>query len=134
MEETRRRTTHGAFGGGGPSKGWLSVHYVLFFEAMFAAVAFLNVLDLWTSSVALSQGLIEGNAVITKLAGVLGLQTIGGLMIMKVAAILGGLAAAIVGIRTNDRQVRRLAVGVMLFLAGILIVVSLNNLYLIGTV
>ncbi|HXW95317.1 MAG TPA: hypothetical protein VEJ19_06400 [Nitrososphaerales archaeon] len=134
MEETRRRDTQEAFGRGGPRKGWMSVHYVLFFEAMFAAVAFLNVLDLWTSSVALSQGLVEGNAVITKLAGALGLQTIGGLMIMKVAAILGGLAAASVGIRTKDRKVRKLAIGVMLFLAGLLVVVSLNNLYLIGTV
>jgi hypothetical protein len=101
---------------------------------MFAAVAFLNVLDLWTSVVAMSQGLVEGNGVITKLAGGLGLQVVGGLLIMKIMAILGGLTAAIVGIRTKNLQVRTVAVGVMLFLAAVLIVVSLNNLYQISAI
>jgi hypothetical protein len=110
----------------------MNAHYVFFFEVMFAAVAFLNVLDLWTSVVALSQGgLVEGNAVVTNLAGLFGLQVVGGLLIMKVMAILGGLAAAVVGIKTKDRQVRKVAVFVMLFLALVLVAVSANNLYLI---
>ena len=133
MTNSGRRISHEtSFGEGIPSKGWLNVHYVLFFEAMFAAVAFLNVLDLWTSVVALGQGMVEGNGVITRLAGALGLRVIGGLLIMKTMAIFGGLIAAIVGIRTKDSHVRTVAVGVMLFLAGVLIVVSLNNLYQIS--
>jgi hypothetical protein len=110
----------------------MNAHYVMFFVSTFAAVAFLNVLDLWTSVVALNQGLVEGNAVITNMAGAFGLQVVGGLLIMKAMAILGGLAAAMVGIKTRDRQVRKVAVGVMLFLALVLIFVSVNNIYLIN--
>ena len=128
MKELEGGTSHNAALGG---KSWLNSHVALFFGGMFVTVAFLNVLDLWTSTVALNRGLVEGNQLITGLAGELGLQVTGGLLIMKVMAIVGGLAGAVVGIRTRYRQVRVLAVAVMIFLAVVLIAVSVNNVFAI---
>jgi len=67
------------------------------------------------------------------MAGAFGLQVVGGLLIMKVFAIMGGLAAAVLGVRTRYRGTRTLAVAVMLFLIMVLVVVSVNNIYLIST-
>jgi hypothetical protein len=92
----------------------------------------LNVLDLWTSAIALGRGLVEGNGVVVALAGALGLRTVAGLLLTKSAGIAGGLAAALIGIRYNNRQVKDLAMGVMLFLTVFLLAVSINNLYMIG--
>ena len=134
MKRSRGETSQRNLSAGISGNGWLNSHYMQFFVGTFAAVAFLNVLDLWTSAIAMGQGLSEGNGVVVDVAGLLGLQVLGGLMIMKVLAIAGGLAGAVLGIRAKDRQTRVLAVAVMLFLMMVLVVVSVNNIYAISTV
>jgi len=135
MRDSEGGTSHGTtLGGRNLGRDWLASHNLLFFGGTFAAVALLNVLDLWTSVVALNEGgLYEGNQVIVSMAGAFGLQVVGGLLIMKVFAIMGGLAAAVLGVRTRYRGTRTLAVAVMLFLIMVLVVVSVNNIYLIST-
>ena len=114
-----------------PRGSWLAIHYVVLVGALFSTIAALNVLDLWTSSVALSRGMLEGNGLVLALAGQLGVKTIEGLLVTKAVGILGGLTAALIGIRMHNLQIRREVVLVMAFLAAILFAVSLNNLYLI---
>ena len=110
-------------------RSWLGVHYVSVIATLFVAVVILNVADLWTSMTALGMGLTEGNGLVIWLANSLGLSIVGGLVLIKIAAVVGGLAAAMLGIRFKDLVVRRAAVGVMLFLVVFLIAVSVNNLY-----
>jgi len=130
---------HGHVGGAanspreGPSEGtWLSIHYMFFIGAMFLAIASLNVLDLWTSGIALSKGFLEGNGLVLALANILGLRTIDGLLLTKSAGIVGGLVATLMGIRIQNRQVRKTAIIVMAFLVMFLLAVSINNLYVIS--
>lgn len=112
-----------------PQRTWLGIHYVSVIAALFSAVVILNIADLWTSMTALSMGLTEGNGVVTWLSSSLGLSIIGGLALIKIAAVVGGLAAAMLGIRFKDPVVRKTAIGVMAFLMVYLLAVSVNNLY-----
>lgn len=110
-------------------RSWLSVHYVNVIATLFVAVVVLNVADLWTSMTALGMGLTEGNGLVIFLANSLGLSIVGGLALIKIAAVGGGFAAAMLGLRFKDLVVRRAAVGVMVFLVVYLLAVSINNLY-----
>ncbi len=98
-------------------------------ETLFAGVVVLNFADLWTSMTALGMGLTEGNSIVVWLADSLDLSVVGGLALVKGAAVAGGLAAAVLGIRFKDAVVRRTAIGVLGFLVVFLLAVSINNLY-----
>jgi len=115
---------------GGSSRGtWLSLHYVSVIAMLFGAVVILNIADLWTSMTALGMGLTEGNGLVIWLSSSLGLSIVGGLALVKIAAVIGGLAAAMLGIRFKDPVVRKTAMGVMVFLMVYLLAISINNLY-----
>jgi len=96
---------------------------------LFLAVVVLNIADLWTSMTALGMGLTEGNELVIWLSNSLGLSIIGALALIKIAAVVGGLAAATLGIRYKDPVVRKVAIGVMAFLMVYLLAISINNLY-----
>jgi len=108
---------------------WLSLHYVSITAILFGAVVVLNITDLWTSMTALGLGLTEGNGLVIWLSNSLGLSIIGGLALIKIAAVAGGLTAAMLGIQFKDPIVRKTAIGVMTFLMVYLLAVSINNLY-----
>ena len=96
---------------------------------LFLAVVVLNIADLWTSMTALGMGLTEGNGMVIWLSNSLGLSVIGGLALIKIAAVVGGLVAAVLGIRFKDPVVRKTAIVVMAFLMVYLLAISINNLY-----
>ena len=108
---------------------WLNIHYVSVIGLLFSGVIILNITDLWTSMTALGMGLTEGNGLVVWLANSLGISIIGGLALVKIAAVVGGLVAAMLGIRFKDPVVRKAAIGVMVFLVVYLLAVSINNLY-----
>ena len=124
--------TGSSTGGGHTHASWLRLHKVAFFEGMFLSFAALNILDLWTSAIALGRGLDEGNLIVVRLANALGLGVFGGLALVKMAALAGGLGAAVIGIRTRSRFDRRIAMGVMMFLVVLMLAVSVNNLVVLG--
>lgn len=108
---------------------WLTSHYVRLIETLFAVIVGLNVTDLWTSTVALGRGLNEGNTLVVGLANQLGLSIVDGLALAKIACVLGAFGASLLGMRVRNIQVRKTAMAVMIFLALILIAVSVNNSY-----
>jgi hypothetical protein len=117
---------------GGTSLGaWVSLHYVRLIEATFLALVLVNLLDLWTSVVALNIGLAEGNGLVLALSNSLGIQVAGGLALIKVVEVFACLAAAIVGLRSQSLRVKETALIIMVFLTAFLLVVSVGNLYLI---
>ena len=111
--------------------GWARIHKLVLFSSMLVVVVVLNVADLWTSSVALRSGFIEGNSFVTGLANSLGLSVIGSLALIKLASVSGGLFASILGVKIRDSIVRVVAMSVMLFLIVLLVVVVTNNLFII---
>ena len=121
--------TSGHPSSGGSRMTWLNIHYASVIGLLFLGVVILNITDLWTSMTALRMGLTEGNGLVIWLAGTLDLSIIGGLALIKLAAVVGGLAAALLGIRVNDPTVRKAAMAVMTFLVVYLLAVSINNLY-----
>jgi len=112
-----------------PRRTWLGIHYVPVIAMLFLAVVVLNIADLWTSMTALGMGLTEGNGMVIWLSNSLGLSVIGGLALIKIAAVVGGLVAAVLGIRFKDPVVRKTAIVVMAFLMVYLLAISINNLY-----
>jgi hypothetical protein len=114
---------------GAPRSTWFSIHYVTVVAILFAAVVMLNITDLWTSMTALGMGLTEGNGLVIWLSNSLGLSVIGGLALIKIAAVVGGFGAAMLGIKFRDPVVRKTAVAVMTFLMIYLLAISINNLY-----
>jgi hypothetical protein len=119
--------------GSGLTGRWLSVHYDSLLVSLFVGIVLLNTFDLWTSSVAIRMGLTEANTVAIGLASYLGIQITGGLLILKMGAIIGALIAALIGVRADTSMVRKTVVSVMIFLTLLLLAVSVNNLYLILT-
>lgn len=96
---------------------------------MLAFNVIFNVSDLVTSSVALGNGLLEGNSLVLGLAGATGLETIGALVLMKVVFLAFVASVFLLGVKVRSRQVKILAFESLLASTMVFFVVSMNNLY-----
>jgi hypothetical protein len=114
---------------GGGGRPLLGGRYMLGLAAVLFANIVFTVVDLVTSFVALNEGFVEGNPLLSGVSGALSLRTIGSLLVTKAIFIGGASMLALVGAKSKDRTTKKvmflsLAVFVVLFAY-----VSLNNLY-----
>ena len=94
---------------------------------MFSNLAF-NITDLATTFVALGSGLGEGNALLLALSTGLGISVFAALVVMKAIFVASALALALVGARSANGTVRKLALSYLLTSTMVFYVVSLNNI------
>ena len=101
---------------------------------LLAHLTVFSFTDLLTTSVALARnGLYEGNSVLVLIANSLGMNLIGAIALTKVAFIAGAVFLSFLGVRSNDKRMRKMIFAVVGAFAILLVFVSLNNLYWIAT-
>ena len=113
----------------GDVKPLLGGRYTLGLAAVLLASVVFTITDFVTSFIALNKGFVEGNTMLTGLAGTLGLGTIGSMLIMKTVFIAGVSALALVGAKSQERTTKKLALASITIFVFVFACVSLNNLY-----
>ena len=96
--------------------------------AFVGAVVF-SMGDFLTSSIATNMGLFESNFLLTSLAGTFRISLMSAFALTKVGIIAGTTLTGVVGVRSRDRQMKKLALGVVAFFAILFLFVTINNIY-----
>jgi hypothetical protein len=98
---------------------------------MFSCIVLLSVLDLATTSIALSQGLREGNVILLGIASWMRLGFYQTIIATKVGFIIGAGALVFLGIKSELQMTRKIVLSSMIGFVLMLFFVSVNNLILI---
>jgi hypothetical protein len=98
---------------------------------MFSCVIILSVVDLLTTSIALKQGLSEGNVMLLGIASLMKLGFFQTIIAIKIAFIFGAGSLVFLGLRSSLQMTRKIILSSMLGFVLMLLFVSLNNLILI---
>jgi hypothetical protein len=85
-----------------------------------------------TTSIALGQGLREGNMALLDLARALDLTFFQALTLTKFGFVLGAAVLVILGMTSKVQSTRNLVLNSMTVFAVLLLLVSLNNLIMLG--
>jgi len=112
----------------------VSRRYKLMAASLFSLTAFFSLVDLVTSSVAYGQGLAEGNSMLLGSSQALGVSVFNALEGSKIAFVLGLGVVALIGVRSGDSTMRKLAFAMLATFALVFAAVSLNNLAALGMV
>ena len=100
--------------------------------ALFSCTVVLSVTDLLTTTMALRDGLREGNVVLLGVASTMRLSFFQTIATTKLGFIAGTGALSFLGIKSNLQTTRNIVFGSMVAFVVLLLVVSLNNLILIA--
>ena len=106
-------------------------HYKFVLGSMFSCIVLLSVLDLATTSIALSQGLREGNVILLGIASWMRLGFYQTIIATKVGFILGAGALVFLGIKSELQMTRKIVLSSLIGFVLMLFFVSVNNLILI---
>src|SRR5215471_16407238 len=108
----------------------VAVSYYPSIASMLGSLAVcFSVIDLLTTAIALDRGLRESNLILVAISNLTGTSLVGALAALKLIFLAGLAVAFYIGLRTNARAIRVRALLVLLFLASLLLVVSVNNIY-----
>jgi len=118
--------------GAGDARSLLGGRYTTVVASAFLASVVFTVTDFVTSFIALGEGFDEGNSLLIGLSGLLNLDTIDSLLVVKLAFVTGIAVLAVVGTRSRDRTTRKMILGCLAMFVVLLGAVSLNNLYWIA--
>jgi hypothetical protein len=99
---------------------------------LFVCTVVLSVTDLLTTSIALHQGLREGNFMLLSFASLLRMSFFETIATTKLAFIAGTAVLAILGIRSELQLTRRIVFSALAVFVVLLLFVSLNNLVMIS--
>jgi len=99
--------------------------------ALFSCTVVLSVTDLLTTTMALHDGLREGNIMLLGIASAMNLTFFQAIATTKLGFILGTAVLAFLGIKSNLLTTRKIIFGSMAAFVVLLLLVSLNNLILI---
>ncbi|HXQ92133.1 MAG TPA: hypothetical protein VN739_03945 [Nitrososphaerales archaeon] len=92
----------------------------------------MSVTDLLTTSMALRDGLREGNVLLLGISSVMKLSFFQTIATTKLGFIMGTAALSFLGIKSNLQATRKIIFGSMIAFVVLLLFVSLNNLILIS--
>ena len=99
--------------------------------AMFSCIVVLSAIDLLTTSIALSQGLSEGNIILLGLASGMRMGFFQTIIATKIGFILGAGVLVFLGIKSRNRMTRNIVLSSLTGFAMMLFFVSVNNVVLI---
>ena len=100
--------------------------------ALFSCTVVLSVTDLLTTTMALRDGLEEGNIMLLGIASTMRLSFFQTIATTKLGFIAGTAVLSFVGIKSNLQTTRKIVFGSMVAFVVLLLAVSLNNLVLIA--
>jgi len=100
--------------------------------ALFSCTVVLSLTDLLTTSMALRDGMKEGNVMLLGIASVMRLSFFQAIATTKLGFITGTAALSFLGIKSNLQTTRKIVFGSMFAFVVLLLAVSLNNLILIA--
>jgi hypothetical protein len=100
--------------------------------ALFSCTVVLSITDLLTTSMALRDGMREGNIMLLGIASAMGISFFQAIATTKLGFITGTAALSFLGIKSNLQMTRKIVFGSMIAFVVLLLVVSLNNLILIA--
>jgi len=98
---------------------------------MFSCIIVLSITDLLTTSMALRQGLSEGNVILLGIASWMKLGFFQTIIATKIGFILGAGLLVFLGLRSSLQMTRKIILSSMIGFVLMLLFVSLNNLILI---
>jgi hypothetical protein len=105
--------------------------YKLVLGAMFSCLVVLSLMDLVTTSIALRQGLSEGNVMLLGISSWMRLGFFQTIIATKIGFILGAGTLVFLGWRSDLQTTRKIVLFSMFGFVLMLFLVSLNNLILI---
>jgi len=117
---------------GGRLDSTASWRYEIGLVSTFICVVAFSLTDLVTTSIALKQGLREGNVLLLSIAHGLNLSFIQTITASKLGFILGAGVLMFLGIRSRANNTRKLMLSSMIIFAVLLFLVSMNNFILIS--
>ena len=109
----------------------ISRRYALTLASLFASVVLLSGIDMLTTTIALNDGLREGNFALLAFARVFDLSFFQAIALSKVGFILGAGVLMMFGMKSNIQSTRNLVIKSMVAFAILLAFVSLNNVIMI---
>jgi len=113
----------------GGSQPLVGGRYTILLGGVLVSGILFTIADFVTSYVALNEGFVEGNALLTGLSGSLRLGTLESMLLMKAVFILGMSLLALVGLRSEQRGTKKLMLASVTVFMVLFACVSLNNLY-----
>ena len=111
----------------GRSTGFFG-RYAVAISFLLGFFVFFNIIDILSTSVALSRGLSEGNGLLVAAATISGLNLVAVMALLKVIFIGGTIGLGILGIRSTNMRIKNMAYYVILSFVFVFIYVSVNNL------
>ncbi len=99
--------------------------------SLFSCITLLSVIDLLTTSIALSQGLREGNVILLGIASAMRMGFFQTIIATKIGFILGAGVLVFLGVKSNHPMTRNIVLSSLTGFAIMLFFVSVNNLILI---
>ena len=106
--------------------------YEITLLSLFSLVVGLSLTDLLTTSIALREGLKEGNILLLNIANELNLSFFQTITATKIGFVLGAALLVYLGAKSTTQATKKLILRSMIVFAILLLVVSLNNLILIS--
>jgi len=103
--------------------------YPIVLVGVWIAGILLTLADLITSYVALGEGFVEGNLLLTGLSRTLSLNTVESLLVTKAIFIMGMTILAVVGLRSEQRGTKKVVLATATVFMALFAFVSLNNLF-----
>jgi len=115
--------------------GWsLTARRKVVLVALFSLIAFFSWLDMVTSIVAYGQGLAEGNSILLGSSQFLKVSVFNALAGSKIAFVIGMGVVVLIGARSSNSLMRKLAFATLTSFVLIFALVTLNNLAALGIV
>ncbi len=105
--------------------------YEVALTVLVVYLAFFNLMDMLSTALALRIGLEESNSLLLGLTSGLRMNLLTVIGLAKVLFVFGGAGLAYMGVKSNNRGMKNLIFGSILFFVLVFLFVSINNIYLI---